>query len=105
MAAAASRDSVPRFEFGGFTVDVVAGELRKHGIRVKLQERSFKLLVALVERPGEVVTREELRQRLWSAGTFVDFNHSISSAINRLRSALSDSATQPRYIETVGRRG
>jgi TolB-like protein/DNA-binding winged helix-turn-helix (wHTH) protein/Flp pilus assembly protein TadD len=105
MAVAASRDSVPRFEFGGFTVDVGAGELRKHGLRVKLQERSFQLLLALVERPGEVVTREELRLRLWPDGTFVDFNHSISSAINRVRSALSDSATQPRYIETVGRRG
>jgi TolB-like protein/DNA-binding winged helix-turn-helix (wHTH) protein/Tfp pilus assembly protein PilF len=91
--------------FGVFTVDPGAGELSKYGIRVKLQERPFQLLVALVERPGEVVTREELRQRLWPDGTFVDFDHSISSAINRLRSALSDSATRPRYIETVGRRG
>jgi TolB-like protein/DNA-binding winged helix-turn-helix (wHTH) protein/Flp pilus assembly protein TadD len=105
MAVAVAGDSAPRFEFGVFTVDVGAGELRKHGLRIKLQERSFQLLVALVERPGEVVTREDLRQRLWPDGTFVDFNHSISSAVNRLRSALSDSATQPRYIETVGRRG
>jgi TolB-like protein/DNA-binding winged helix-turn-helix (wHTH) protein/Tfp pilus assembly protein PilF len=105
MVVVASADPVPRFQFAGFTVDVGAGELSKNGIRVKLQERPFQLLVALVERPGEVVTREELRQRLWSDGTFVDFDHSISSAINRLRSALSDSAAQPRYIETVGRRG
>ena len=75
------------------------------GIRVKLQERPFLLLVALLERPAEVVTREELRQRLWPDGTFVDFDHSISSAINRLRNALSDSATEPRFVETVGRRG
>ena len=86
-------------------MDVGAGELSKHGIRVRLQDRPFQLLVALVEKPGEVVTREELRHRLWPDGTFVDFDHSISSAINRLRSALGDSATQPRYIETVGRRG
>ena len=105
MVVAASPVPVSRFQFGGFTVDPGAGELSKHGIRVKLQERPFQLLVALVERPGDVVTRKELRQRLWPDGTFVDFDHSISSAVNRLRSALSDSATQPRYIETVGRRG
>ncbi len=86
-------------------MDVATGELSRHGTRVRLQERPFQLLVALVERRGEVVTREELRQRLWSNGTFVDFDHSISSAINKLRSALGDSATQPRYVETVGRRG
>jgi TolB-like protein/DNA-binding winged helix-turn-helix (wHTH) protein/Tfp pilus assembly protein PilF len=105
MVVVVSPDPVPRFQFGGFTVDVGAGELSKHGIRVRLQERPFQLLVALVERPGEVVTREELRQRLWPDGTFVDFDHNISSAINRLRNALSDSAMQSRYIETVGRRG
>jgi TolB-like protein/DNA-binding winged helix-turn-helix (wHTH) protein len=88
-----------------FTVDLLTGELSKHGVRIRLQERPFQLLVALVEKPGEVVTREELRQRLWPDGTFVDFDHSISSALNRLRNALSDSAAQPRYIETVGRRG
>jgi DNA-binding winged helix-turn-helix (wHTH) protein len=105
MVVAASPDPIARFHFGGFTVDPEAGALTKSGIRVKLQERPFRLLLALVQRPGEVVTREELRQRLWPDGTFVDFDHNISSAINRLRSALSDSATQPRYIETVGRRG
>jgi TolB-like protein/DNA-binding winged helix-turn-helix (wHTH) protein/Tfp pilus assembly protein PilF len=101
----ASSDPVARFQFGEFTVDPDTGQLSKHGIRVRLQERPFQLLLALVERPGEVVSREELRQRLWPDGTFVDFDHSISSALNRLRSALSDSAAQPRYIETVGRRG
>ena len=94
MVVAASPAPISRLHFGVFTVDPGAGELSKHGIRVKLQERPFQLLVALVERPGEVVTREELRQRLWPDGTFVDFDHSISSAINRLRSALSDSATR-----------
>lgn len=95
----------PRIQFGVFTVDVRSGELRKHGTRVKLQERPFQLLVALLERPGQVITRDELRARLWPDGTFVDFDHSISSSINKLRGALSDSARTPRYIETVGRRG
>ncbi len=95
----------PRIRFGVFAVDVRAGELRKQGTRVKLQERPFQLLVALLERPGEVVTREELRLRLWPDGTYVDFDHSISSSINKLRTALNDSASTPRYVETVGRRG
>ena len=94
-----------KIQFGVFTVDVEAAELLKHGIRVRLQERPFQLLVTLLEKPGEVVTREELRERLWPDGTFVDFDHSISSAVNKLRNALNDSATQPRYVETVGRRG
>ena len=98
-------DPIARFQFREFTVEPGTGQLSKYGIRVKLQERPFQFLLALVERPGEVVTREELRQRLWPDGTFVDFDHSISSALNRLRSALGDSAAQPRYIETVGRRG
>jgi TolB-like protein/DNA-binding winged helix-turn-helix (wHTH) protein len=98
-------DPVQRFQFAGFALDVGTGELSRDGARVRLQERPFQLLVALVERPGEVITREELRHRLWPDGTFVDFDHSISSAINKLRSALGDFATQPRYVETVGRRG
>jgi len=105
MVLSAQPDSVQPIEFAGFSLDVGAGELSRHGTRVKLQDRPFQLLVALVERPGEVVTREDLRQRLWPDGTFVDFDHSISSAINKLRRALGDSAAQPRYIETVGRRG
>jgi TolB-like protein/DNA-binding winged helix-turn-helix (wHTH) protein/Tfp pilus assembly protein PilF len=105
MVDTATPHPTPRVQFGEFTVELDAGQLTRHGTRVKLQERPFLLLVALLERPGEVVTRDELRQRLWPDGTFVDFDHSISSAINRLRSALADSATRPRYVETVGRRG
>ena len=93
------------YSFGVFTVDLRSGELRKHGIRVKLQQRPFQLLVALLETPGETVTREELRQRLWPDGTFVNFDQSISSSVNKLRSALNDSSTHPRFVETVGRRG
>jgi TolB-like protein/DNA-binding winged helix-turn-helix (wHTH) protein len=95
----------PAYKFGVFVVDTRSGELRKGGVRVKLQERPFRLLVALVAKPGHLVTREELRQSLWPEGTFVDFDHNISSSINKLRSALNDSPTHPRYIETVGRRG
>src|SRR5215472_9119196 len=73
------------YRFGVFTADLHSGELRKQGIRIKLQERPFQLLLALLERPGQVITREELRQRLWPDGTFDDFDHSISSAINKLR--------------------
>src|SRR3954463_13668023 len=97
--------SAPLFRFGVFTADVAAGELRKHGIAIKLQDRPFLLLIMLLEGRGEVVTREEIRQRLWSDGTFVDFDHGINSAINKLRTALNDSATHARYVETVGRRG
>ena len=93
------------YQFGVFTADPGTGELRKNGSRLRLQERPFQLLLALLVKSGEVVTREELRQRLWPDGTYVDFDHSISSAINKLRAALNDSATHPRYIETVGRRG
>src|SRR5947208_11031611 len=95
----------PNYQFGVYVVDPRACELRKHGYRIKLQERPFQLLLALVERPGELITREELRQQLWPDGTFVDFDHNISSAINKLRTALSDSAKHPSYVETVGRRG
>lgn len=104
-AAALSAASLPRYQFGLFTVDTRSGELRKHGSRVKLQERPFQLLVALLEKRGDIVSREELRQRLWPNGIFVDFDHSLSSAVNKLRSALGDSAIHPRYVETVGRRG
>jgi len=91
--------------FGIFELDLQAGELRKHGLRIRLQEQPFKVLAALLERPGEVVTREELRKRLWPDDTFVDFDHGLASAINRLREALGDSAENPRYVETLPRRG
>jgi len=103
MATAA--EPIRSYEFGVFTVEVTAGELRKNGVRLKVQERPFRLLVCLLERPGEIITRDELRQRLWPDGTFVDFDHNISSAINKLRSVLNDSASTPRFIETVGSRG
>jgi eukaryotic-like serine/threonine-protein kinase len=91
--------------FGVFEADLRAGELRKHGLRIKLQEQPFKILVFLLKRPGEVVTREELRQELWPAHTFVDFDRGLNKAMTKLRNALGDSADSPRYIETLHRRG
>jgi len=91
--------------FGQFEVDARAGELRKSGVRIKLQQQPLEILLALLDRPGEVVTREELRQRLWPQDTFVDFDHSLNAAIKRLRDALGDSADKPVFIETMARRG
>ena len=91
--------------FGAYELDLSSGELYKHGIRVKLQDQPFKILALLVERPGDVVTREELRQKLWPADTFVDFDTGLNSAIKKLRDVLADSAEDPRYIETLPRRG
>lgn len=93
------------FRFGEFEVDVPAAEVRKHGIRLRLQQQPFEILVTLLDRHGQVVTREELQKKLWPADTFVDFEHGLGSAINRLREALSDSTERPRYIETVPRKG
>ncbi len=94
-----------RVAFGTFEADLVSGELYKAGFRVKLQSQPFRVLVALLERPGEVVTREELQLRLWSKDTTVDFDHSLGTAINKLREALGDSADNPRFVETLARRG
>ena len=91
--------------FGPYCADLRACELTKHGIRLKLQARPFEILTMLLERPGEVVTREEIRDRLWPDGTFVDFDNNISSAVRKLRDVLCDSAASPRYVETVGRIG
>jgi len=91
--------------FGAFEVDVRSGELRKQGVRIKLQEQPFHVLTVLLQRPGEVVTREELRNQNWPADTFVDFDNSLNTAINKLREALGDSADNPRFIETLPRRG
>jgi cholera toxin transcriptional activator len=91
--------------FGVFEVDMTAGELRKNGARIRLQEQPFQILAYLLDRTGEVVTREELRQQLWPADTFVDFDHSLNTAVNKLREALCDSASSPRYVETLARRG
>src|ERR1700751_1219381 len=91
--------------FGVFELDLRAGELRRNGIKVKLQEQPFQVLAELIKRPGQVVTREELRNRLWSADTYVDFDHDLNAAIRRLRDALGDSAENPAFVETVARRG
>jgi DNA-binding winged helix-turn-helix (wHTH) protein len=91
--------------FGVFEVDLGRRELRKHGLRLKLQGQPFQVLAALLDRPGELVTREELRLRIWGADTFVDFDQSLNRAVNKLREALGDSAENPRFIETMTRRG
>ena len=91
--------------FGSFEVDLRSGELRKQGLKVRLQERPFQILTFLLENRGEVVTREELRKRLWPEDTFVDFDHSVNTAINKLRDALGDAAENPRFIETLPRHG
>ena len=92
-------------QFGVFEVHLQTGELRKSGLRIKLQEQPFQILALLLERPGEVITREELRQRLWPSDTFVDFDHSLNSAIKKLRQALGDDSDNPRFVETLPRRG
>ena len=86
-------------------MDELAGELRKDGVKIRLQEQPFQILQILLERPGEVVTREDLRKRVWPSDTFVDFDHGINNAIKRLREALGDTAETPRYVETLPRRG
>src|SRR5437660_2021219 len=91
--------------FGVFEVDVGAGELRKQGVRIKLQEQPFHVLTVLLQRPGEVVTRKELRGETWPDDTFVDFDNGLNTSINKLREALGDSAESPRFIETLPRRG
>ena len=91
--------------FGVFEVDLKAGELRKQGVKLKLQEQPFRVLTTLLEHPGEVVTREEMRAQIWADDTFVDFDNSLNTSVNKLREALGDSADSPRFIETVPRRG
>ena len=91
--------------FGTFEVDLRAGELRKQGKRIRLQEQPFQVLTVLLQRPGDVVTREELRSQIWPEDTFVDFDNSLSTAISKLREALGDSADNPRFVETLPRRG
>ena len=91
--------------FGAFEVDVASGELRRQGLKIKLQDQPFRLLVLLLDRAGDVVTREEVRETLWPAETYVDFDHSLNTAVRKLREALGDSAEAPRYVETIARRG
>src|SRR6476646_9123396 len=100
-----SSNGTRMIQFGVFEVDLRAGELRRNGSRVKLQDQPLQILTLLLERPGEVVSRDELRTHLWPADTFVDFDHSLNAAVRRLRDALGDSAENPRFVETVARRG
>ncbi len=99
-------DSRPEIvRFGPFEADVLTGELRKNGARLRLPNESFLILSALLERPGHLVTRDELHERLWPSGTFVEYDHGLNAAVNRLREALGDSAEKPRFIETLPKRG
>ncbi len=100
-----STQSHPTYLFGDFAFHPSSGELHKHGLKVRLQEQPFQILMLLLARPGEVVTREQVRQALWPGDTFVDFDAGLNSAIKRLRDALDDSAEQPRFVETLPRRG
>src|ERR1700721_1601418 len=94
-----------RTSFGLYEVDLQTGELWKAGRRIKIQTQPFKVLAALLERPGEIVTREDLQLRVWGRDTTVDFDHSIGTAINKIREALGDSADNPVFVETLARRG
>jgi DNA-binding winged helix-turn-helix (wHTH) protein len=96
---------VTNIRFGPFELDVRAAELRKAGLRIRLQDQPFQILRMLLECPGDVVLREEIRNQLWPNGTVVEFDHSINTAVKRLRDALGESADKPRYIETLARRG
>jgi adenylate cyclase len=100
-----ARSAPPPIRFGAFELEPESGELRKQGLKVRLQEQPFQILQILLEHPGKVVTREELQQRIWPSDTFVDFDHGVYNAIKKLREALGDSADTPRYIETLSRRG
>src|SRR5262245_32312639 len=105
MSEVMSRAPVDRIHFDDFALDRRSGELVRGHARIRLQEGPLRVLQALLEKPGEVVTRDELRRRLWAADTFVDVDNGLNSAVNRLRTALGDSADSPRFVETVGRRG
>src|SRR5277367_3626468 len=98
-------NSGARYRFGVFEANAATGELRRQGIRVKLNTQPFQLLMLLLARPGEMLTREDITRELWPEGTFVDFDHGVNSAVNRIREALGDKANNPRFVETVARRG
>ncbi len=102
---ASSKQSPGVVRFGVFEADLRAGELRKDGLKVRLQEQPFRVLALLLKQPGEVVTRDELREKLWSADTYVDFDKSLNTTVNKLREALGDSAENPRFVQTLHRRG
>ncbi len=103
MSAPSNNIRIARF--GVFELDLSTGELRKSGVKLRLQGQPIQVLTVLLERAGDIVTREELRQKLWPADTFVDFDHSLNTAINKVREALGDSASSPRFVETLARRG
>jgi DNA-binding winged helix-turn-helix (wHTH) protein len=94
-----------RFRFGVFEADEASGELRRRGVRIKLNAQPFQVLLLLLEHPGVVLTRDEIARELWPEGTFVDFEHGLNAAVNRIREALGDTAGNPRFVETLARRG
>jgi DNA-binding winged helix-turn-helix (wHTH) protein len=94
-----------RYRFGAFEADASTGELRRQGIRIKLNAQPFQVLVLLMDRAGQLLTREEISRELWPDGTFVDYEHGVNSAVNRIREALGDTAGNPRFVETLARRG
>jgi DNA-binding winged helix-turn-helix (wHTH) protein len=94
-----------RYRFGAFEADAATGELRRQGLRVKLNAQPFQVLCLLLDRPGDLLTREEISRELWPDGTFVDYEHGVNSAVNRIREALGDTASSPRFVETLARRG
>ena len=100
-----SKGSQPSFAFGPYEADLSSGELRKSGTRIKIQDLPLRLLSVLAENPGRVVTREELQKRLWPKDTFVDFEDGLNTGVKKLREALGDDSDNPRYIETIPRRG
>jgi cholera toxin transcriptional activator len=97
--------SARRYRFGAFEADADTGELRRQGIRIKLNAQPFQVLLLLLARPGQLLTREEISRELWPDGTFVDYEHGVNSAVNRIREALGDTASSPRFVETLARRG
>jgi DNA-binding winged helix-turn-helix (wHTH) protein len=103
MPSSASSTKIVRF--GVFEVDLKASELRKHGLRLKLPEQPFQVLAVLLEKPSKIITRDELRNRLWQGDTFVDFDHGLNNAVMKLREVLGDSSENPRFVETIPRCG
>ncbi|MGC1157226.1 MAG: winged helix-turn-helix domain-containing protein [Acidobacteriaceae bacterium] len=100
-----SQPAPRRYRFGAFEADAATGELRRQGIRLRLNAQPFQVLCMLLDRPGELLTRDQIARQLWPDGTFVDAEHGVNSAVNRIREALGDSATSPRFLETLARRG
>src|SRR5262252_1607427 len=105
MASAKEPVPAPVYQFGVFELDKRTGELRKHGVRIRLQDQPRLILSLLLEHPGDVVTREQIQEQLWPDNTFVDFDNAINSAVRKLRDALGDAAENPRFVETLARRG